>query len=211
MQSPPAPRPHRTIIVSLALLALVVAGFLVWRHGRTPGTDEVAAFLDRAKGRRPAAVFRRPDGSHRPRGESGLGIEPSSRQAGPPDRSALCEGRHVRLSAPDVPARSGGDGGGAPPVVRKRFFRRSGFPWRPRHSRLTLGRRVIVQVATPADAAFTFKGVIGTPSRRRGLGLCARLRWTGGRRPARASLGPLSANRPTWRARPMMMPGCARS
>lgn len=51
MQSLSAPRPQRPLIISLVIVALVCAGLLGWwRHGQTPGTEEVSAFLNRTAG-----------------------------------------------------------------------------------------------------------------------------------------------------------------
>src|SRR4051812_43317180 len=51
MESSPAPRSPRTLIVSLVVLALVGAGvFFWWRQTRAPGADGVTAFLNQAVG-----------------------------------------------------------------------------------------------------------------------------------------------------------------
>ena len=50
MQTSPATRTP-TLVVGLVVLVLVCAGLLVWwRHGRTPGAEEVTAFLNRTVG-----------------------------------------------------------------------------------------------------------------------------------------------------------------
>lgn len=51
MQSSPASRSQRALIVSLVVATLVCAGIFAWRHqARAPGADEVTAFLNQTVG-----------------------------------------------------------------------------------------------------------------------------------------------------------------
>ncbi len=156
MPPPPAPRSRRTIIVGLAIVALIVAGLLVWRHDRTPAADEVAAFLNRTRGagRLRFSVDRM---EAHPRGDSGqeLTVVATARPTAPLyaridtadylhrtfrlDAEATSEARRLlsgQGSSPDPDFR------GAAPFPAD--------PW----------KAVILQTTTPANATFAFNGVI---------------------------------------------------
>ena len=157
MQPPPAPRSPRTLIVGLVILVLVGAGLLVWwRHGRTPGADDVTAFLNRTAGggRVRFSVVKM---EALPQGEAGVLITVATvaRTTGPlygKIDAADYLLRTFRLdAAASGEARRLLSSQGSPP--QPEFQGAAPFPPDPYQA-------VILRLTSPAGAAFAYSGVL---------------------------------------------------
>ena len=157
MQPSPAPRSHRTLIVSLVVLVLIGAGaFVWWRQTRAPEADGVTAFLNQTVGgdRVLFSVEKLEPLTH---GEAGwkMLVSAKARTIEPLytkidaaeylaknlrlDPAALSEARRV-LAKPDASAQP--DVQGAAPFPAD--------PW----------QAVLLQVTSPAGTALIFNGVL---------------------------------------------------